>query len=164
MVRREKIKVLWLKPKKGQVSIDRTMIADNLSVNYDVSVMEVSISRIPHIIMNLALSSGGGGRNTLARRAFWQGYSKDVMEGVVGEAGERFFEILTWKESCCKVKGGKKEHRGRNETHSGTGFQFAGAVFMGEDKELKYFIVFFKSSLASVMYQEIYKNGLRNGA
>ncbi|WP_456467703.1 hypothetical protein [Archaeoglobus sp.] len=79
MVRREKIKVLWLKPKKGQVSIDRAMIAENLSVNYDVSVMEVSISRIPHIIMNLALSSGGGGRNTLARRALWQGYSKDVM-------------------------------------------------------------------------------------
>ncbi len=88
MVRREKIKVLWLKPKKGQVSIDRAMIADNLSANYEVSVMEVSISRIPHIIMNLALSSGGGGRNTLARRALWQGYSKTVIEEIAGNVDE----------------------------------------------------------------------------
>ncbi len=44
MVRREKIKVLWLKPKKGNVSVGRYLLSDKLNkMGYEVRVKEVGV-------------------------------------------------------------------------------------------------------------------------
>lgn len=48
-------KILWLRPRKGQVSIDRDLLAKALSDSYNVDVFDVSFSRALPLIFKLLI-------------------------------------------------------------------------------------------------------------